>query len=64
MLLYSIIHNFLVGFNVDRMDNAIRNADIEIFSMDGCNDLLVFHKKEREEVFKNLVAINLPRNSM
>ncbi|KAA8550818.1 hypothetical protein F0562_002502 [Nyssa sinensis] len=42
----------------------LRPVAVEIFSMDGCNDLLVFHKKEREEVFKNLVAMNLPRNSM
>ncbi|KAK1289585.1 hypothetical protein QJS10_CPB18g01229 [Acorus calamus] len=42
----------------------LRPVAIEIFSMDGCNDLLVFHKKEREEVFRNMVALNLPRNSM
>ncbi|KAJ8494123.1 hypothetical protein OPV22_015844 [Ensete ventricosum] len=42
----------------------LRSVAIEIFSMDGCNDLLVFHNKEREEVFKNLIAMNLPRNSM
>ncbi|XP_074316777.1 protein SPIRRIG-like [Silene latifolia] len=42
----------------------LRPVAIEIFSMDGCNDLLVFHKKEREEVFRNLVAMNLPRNNM
>ncbi|RDY07319.1 Protein SPIRRIG, partial [Mucuna pruriens] len=47
-----------------KRDYQLRPVAIEIFSMDGCNDLLVFHKKEREEVFKNLVAINLPRNSM
>ena len=47
-----------------KRDYQRRPVAIEIFSMDGCNDLLVFHKKEREEVFKNLVAINLPRNSM
>ncbi|XP_010556770.1 PREDICTED: protein SPIRRIG isoform X2 [Tarenaya hassleriana] len=47
-----------------KRDYQLRPVAIEIFSMDGCNDLLVFHKKEREEVFKNLLAMNLPRNSM
>ncbi|XP_051141977.1 protein SPIRRIG [Andrographis paniculata] len=47
-----------------KRDYQLRPVAIEIFSMDGCNDLLVFHKKEREEVFKNLVALNLPRNSI
>ncbi|KAJ7563203.1 hypothetical protein O6H91_03G100400 [Diphasiastrum complanatum] len=42
----------------------LRPVAIELFSMDGCNDLLVFHKGERDDVFKNLVAMNLPRNSM
>ncbi|KAE8729879.1 hypothetical protein F3Y22_tig00003096pilonHSYRG00057 [Hibiscus syriacus] len=42
----------------------LRPVAIELFSMDGYNDLLVFHKREREEVFKNLLAVNLPRNSM
>jgi len=46
-----------------KRDYQLRPVAVEIFSMDGCNDLLVFHKKEREEVFKNLVAMNLPRNS-
>lgn len=47
-----------------KRDYQLRPVAIEIFSMDGCNELLVFHKKEREEVFKNLIAMNLPRNSM
>jgi hypothetical protein len=47
-----------------KRDYQLRPVAIEIFSMDGCNDLLVFHKREREEIFKNLVAMNLPRNSM
>lgn len=47
-----------------KRDYQLRPVAVEIFSMDGCNDLLVFHKKEREEVFKNLVAMNLPRNNM
>ncbi|XP_073051672.1 protein SPIRRIG isoform X2 [Primulina eburnea] len=47
-----------------KRDYQLRPVAIEIFSMDGCNDLLVFHKKEREEVFRNLVAMNLPRNSI
>ncbi|KAL1351549.1 hypothetical protein HN51_015458 [Arachis hypogaea] len=47
-----------------KRDYQLRPVAIEIFSMDGCNDLLVFHKKEREEVFKNLISMNLPRNSM
>jgi len=47
-----------------KRDYQLRPVAIEIFSMDGCNDLLVFHKREREEVFRNLVAMNLPRNSM
>ncbi|KAG9155685.1 hypothetical protein Leryth_003953 [Lithospermum erythrorhizon] len=47
-----------------KRDYQLRPVAIEIFSIDGCNDLLVFHKKEREEVFKNLVAMNLPRNSL
>ncbi|ONK60513.1 uncharacterized protein A4U43_C08F19280 [Asparagus officinalis] len=47
-----------------KREYQLRPVAVEIFSMDGCNDLLVFHKKEREEVFKNLVAMNLPRNSM
>lgn len=47
-----------------KRDYQLRPVAIEIFSMDGCNELLVFHKKEREDVFKNLTAMNLPRNSM
>ncbi|XP_019084363.1 PREDICTED: LOW QUALITY PROTEIN: BEACH domain-containing protein A2-like [Camelina sativa] len=47
-----------------KRDYELRPVAVEIFSMDGCNDLLVFHKKEREEVFRNLLAMNLPRNSM
>nr|GMD66858.1 protein SPIRRIG isoform X2 [Ipomoea batatas] len=47
-----------------KRDYQLRPVAIEIFSMDGCNDLLVFHKKEREEVFKHLVAMNLPRNNI
>lgn len=47
-----------------KRDYQLRPVAIEIFSMDGCNELLVFHKKEREEVFKNLIGMNLPRNSM
>uniref|UniRef100_A0A7N0T3J8 Uncharacterized protein n=1 Tax=Kalanchoe fedtschenkoi TaxID=63787 RepID=A0A7N0T3J8_KALFE len=47
-----------------KRDYQLRPVAIEIFSIHGCNDLLVFHKKEREEVFKNLVAMNLPRNTM
>ncbi|KAI3773056.1 hypothetical protein L6452_04254 [Arctium lappa] len=47
-----------------KRDYQLRPVAVEIFSMDGCNDLLVFHKKEREEVFRNLLALNLPRNSM
>ncbi|KAK9069020.1 hypothetical protein SSX86_013136 [Deinandra increscens subsp. villosa] len=47
-----------------KRDYQLRPVAVEIFSMDGCNDLLVFHKKERQEVFKNLLALNLPRNSM
>ncbi|KAJ8749495.1 hypothetical protein K2173_025690 [Erythroxylum novogranatense] len=47
-----------------KRDYQLRPVAIEIFSMDGCNDLLVFHKKEREEVFKNLASMNLPRSSM
>lgn len=47
-----------------KRDYQLRPVAVEIFSMDGCNDLLVFHKKDREEVFKNLIAMNLPRNSM
>ncbi|CAN1766236.1 Protein SPIRRIG [Linum perenne] len=47
-----------------KRDYQLRPVAIEIFSMDGCNELLVFHKREREEVFKNLIAMNLPRNSV
>ncbi|XP_022758291.1 protein SPIRRIG-like isoform X2 [Durio zibethinus] len=47
-----------------KRDYQLRPVAIELFSMDGCNDLLVFHKRERDDVFKNLVAMNLPRNSM
>ncbi|CAA2996784.1 BEACH domain-containing protein lvsA [Olea europaea subsp. europaea] len=47
-----------------KRDYQLRPVAIEIFSVDGCNGLLVFHKKEREEVFKNLSAMNLPRNSI
>lgn len=47
-----------------KRDYQLRPVAIEIFSMDGCNDLLVFHKKEREEVFRNLISMNLPRNIM
>ncbi|KAE8685031.1 WD repeat and FYVE domain-containing protein 3-like isoform X2 [Hibiscus syriacus] len=47
-----------------RRDYQLRPVSIELFSMDGYNDLLVFHKIERDEVFRNLVAVNLPRNIM
>ncbi|CAH2071926.1 unnamed protein product [Thlaspi arvense] len=47
-----------------KRDYELRPVAVEVFSMDGCNDLLVFHKKEREEVFRNLLAMNLPRNRM
>ncbi|VFR02089.1 unnamed protein product [Cuscuta campestris] len=47
-----------------KRDYQLRPVAVEIFSMDGCNDLLVFHKRERDEVFKNMVAMNLPRSSM
>lgn len=47
-----------------RRDYQLRPVAIEIFSMDGCNDLVVFHKKEREDVVKHLQAMGLPRNSM
>ncbi|XP_051143431.1 protein SPIRRIG-like [Andrographis paniculata] len=46
-----------------KRDYQLRPVAIEIFSVDGCNGLLVFHKKEREEVFRNLLALNLPRNN-
>ncbi|XP_023734944.1 protein SPIRRIG [Lactuca sativa] len=49
---------------ISKRDYQLRPVAVEIFSMDGCNDLLVFHKKEREEVFKNLNAINIPKNTM
>ncbi|XP_020572505.1 protein SPIRRIG [Phalaenopsis equestris] len=51
-------------YELVKRDYQLRPVAIEIFSMDGHNDLLVFHKKERDEVFKNLVAMNLPRNNM
>ncbi|CAN6439603.1 unnamed protein product [Victoria cruziana] len=47
-----------------KRDYQLRPVAIEIFSMDGCNDLLIFHKKEREEVFKTLIAMDLPHSSM
>ncbi|GMI73991.1 SPIRRIG, Beach-Domain Homolog A1 [Hibiscus trionum] len=47
-----------------KRDYQLRPVAVELFSMDGRNDLLVFHKRERDEVFRNLVAMNLPRNSM
>ncbi|XP_022728112.1 protein SPIRRIG-like isoform X3 [Durio zibethinus] len=47
-----------------KRDYQLRPVAVELFSMDGCNDLLVFHKRERDEIFKNLVAMNLTRNSM
>ncbi|XP_068651356.1 protein SPIRRIG-like isoform X2 [Aristolochia californica] len=47
-----------------KRDYQLRPVAIEIFSMDGCNDLLVFHKKERDEVFRNLISMNLPRSKM
>ncbi|XP_013629649.1 PREDICTED: BEACH domain-containing protein lvsA-like [Brassica oleracea var. oleracea] len=47
-----------------KRDYELRPVAVELFSMDGCTDLLVFHKKEREEVFRNLIAMNLPRNRM
>ncbi|OVA03460.1 BEACH domain [Macleaya cordata] len=47
-----------------KRDYQLRPVAIEIFSMDGYNELLIYHKKEREEVFKNLVSMNLPRNRM
>ncbi|KAF8059328.1 hypothetical protein N665_1232s0008 [Sinapis alba] len=47
-----------------KRDYELRPVAVELFSMDGCTDLLVFHKKEREEIFRNLIAMNLPRNRM
>ncbi|KAH1067050.1 hypothetical protein J1N35_032037 [Gossypium stocksii] len=47
-----------------KRDYQLRPVAVELFSMDGYNDLLVFHKGEKDEVYKNLVAVNLPRNSM
>ncbi|GKV20113.1 hypothetical protein SLEP1_g30276 [Rubroshorea leprosula] len=47
-----------------KRDYQLHPVAVEIFSMDGCDDLLIFDKKEREEVFKNLIAMNLPRKSM
>lgn len=52
------VHEFL------KRDYQLRPVAIEIFSMDGCNDLLVFHKNEREKVFKNIASMNFPRNTM
>ncbi|CAI5463376.1 unnamed protein product, partial [Closterium sp. Yama58-4] len=42
----------------------LRPVAIELFSMSGNNELLVFHLNERDECFKNLQAMNLPRNSL
>eukprot|EP00850_Spirogloea_muscicola_P018850 SM000177S03183 [mRNA] locus=s177:89339:105711:+ [translate_table: standard] len=42
----------------------LRPVAIELFNMNGLNDLLVFHIAERDKVFKHLVALNLPRHSM
>ncbi|CAI5942605.1 unnamed protein product, partial [Closterium sp. NIES-65] len=42
----------------------LRPVAIELFSMSGNNELLVFHINERDECFKNLQAMNLPRNSL
>jgi hypothetical protein len=39
----------------------LRPVALELFSLDGCNDLLVFHQAERDDVFKNLLALNVPR---
>ncbi|KAK9669660.1 hypothetical protein RND81_13G146400 [Saponaria officinalis] len=58
MWILNSIHEIL------KREYQLRPVAIEIFSMDGCNNLLIFHKKEREKVFRNLVAMNLPRNSM
>ncbi|KAK8532504.1 hypothetical protein V6N12_053944 [Hibiscus sabdariffa] len=51
-------------YEILKRDYQLRPVAIELFSMDGYNDLLVFHKRERDEVFKNLLALTLPRNSM
>ncbi|PHU22075.1 hypothetical protein BC332_07182 [Capsicum chinense] len=63
-----IIENFYIddssAHEILKRDYQLRAVAIEMFSMDGCNDLLVFHKKEKEEVFKNLVPLNIPRNTM
>ncbi|GJP30676.1 hypothetical protein CLOM_g4532 [Closterium sp. NIES-68] len=42
----------------------LRPVAIELFSMSGNNELLVFHLNERDECFKNLQAMNLPKNSL
>lgn len=47
-----------------KRDYQLRHVAIEIFSTDGRNDLLVFHRKEREEVFKNITSTNIPKNNM
>lgn len=47
-----------------KRDYQLRPVAIEIFSLDGCNNLLVFHKRERDEVFKSLLSMNLPRSNI
>lgn len=42
----------------------LRPVALELFSMSGVNDLLVFHLGERDACYKLLTALNLPRNSM
>lgn len=54
---FDSIHNIL------RRDYLLRPVAIEIFSTDGCNNLLVFHKNERDCVFHKLISINLPKNT-
>lgn len=39
----------------------LRPVAVELFSLDGCNDLLVFHQAERDDVFKQLLQHNIPR---
>ncbi|KAJ7550147.1 hypothetical protein O6H91_07G085500 [Diphasiastrum complanatum] len=41
----------------------LRSVGIELFSVDGNNELLVFHKGERDEVFNKLLAINISRTT-
>lgn len=49
---------------MDFLRYQLRPVAIELFSLTGKNELLVFHKSERDQCFKRLEELRLPRNRL